>query len=112
MNNKPFIPDLSRHALVVTRVADGQWHVLAFDQLAEAMLATLPAPLHTLVDAADAESASRWQRAGFTVRRREWEFAVPTDPRITGLESASPPSGVRIVPAGSADEGLLRAVDQ
>ena len=140
MNNKPFAPGPSRHALVVTRVADGQWHVLdddlvagrghavrrpdgrlfvsidawhdaAFDKLAEAMLAALPAPMYTVVDEADVESTSNWQRAGFTIRRREWQFVVPTDPRVTGLEALSSPPGVRIVPAGEVDEGLLRALD-
>ncbi len=141
MNNKPSAPDPGLHALVVTRVADGQWHVLeddlvagrghamrrpdgrlfvsidawheaAFDRLAEAMLANLPAPLHTVVDEADLESTSNWRRFGFTIRRREWEFVVPTDPRVTGLEALSPPPGVRIVPAGEADEDLLRALDR
>jgi GNAT superfamily N-acetyltransferase len=141
MNNKPFAVDPSGQTLVVTRVADGQWHVLdddlvagrghavrrpdgrlfvsidawhdaAFDRLAEVMLASLPAPLYTVVDEADAESTSRWRQAGFAVRRREWEFSVPTDPRVTGLEASQPPPGVRIVPAGSADEGLLRALDR
>ena len=125
----------------VTRVADGQWHALeedlvvgrghamrrpdgrlfvsidawhdaAFDQLADAMLTTLPAPLYTVADEADLESRAGWQRAGFTIRRREWEYVVPTDPRVTGLEAISPPPGVRTVPAGAADEDLLRAVDR
>lgn len=141
MNKKPLAAGQSRTTLVITRVADGQWHVLdddlvagrghaarrpdgrlfvsidawhesAFDRLAEAMLASLPAPLYTVVDEADVESISRWQRAGFTVRRREWEFSVPTDPRVTGLDASLPPPGVRIVPAGAADEGLLRALDR
>lgn len=141
MHNNPLAPAPDKHALVVTRVADGQWHVLdddlvagrghaarrpdgrlfvsidawhdaAFDRLAEAMLTALPAPLHTVIDEADTESASRWQRVGFTIRRREWEFVVPTDPRLTGLEAALPPPDVRIVPAGAADEGLLRALDR
>ncbi|WP_030675222.1 N-acetyltransferase [Streptomyces rimosus] len=129
------------NALLITRVADGQWHALdddlvvgrghaqyrpdgrlfvsidawhdtTFDRLAEAMSADLPAPLHTVVDEADAELTAGWRRAGFTVRRREWEYAVPTDPRITGLGEVRPPSGVTIVPAGQADEDLLRAVDR
>ena len=141
MNIKPLTSDPGMSALVVTRVADGQWHLLdddlvvgrghaarrpdgrlfvsidawhgaAFDRLAEAMLAALPAPLYTVVAEADAESAAHWRRAGFAVRRREWEFLVPTDPRVTGLEAALPPSGVRIVPSGAADEGKLRAVDR
>jgi GNAT superfamily N-acetyltransferase len=86
------------------------WHGAAFDHLAEAMLADLPTPLYTVVDEADAELTCCWRRAGFTACRREWEFVVPTDPRVTGLEPSPPPPGVRIVPAGQADEGLLRAL--
>ncbi|MET9759113.1 GNAT family N-acetyltransferase [Streptomyces sp. NPDC006372] len=141
MDTKPFHSGLSDDALTITRVADSQWHALdddlvvgrghaqhrpdgrlfvsidawhdaAFDQLAEPMLAGLPAPLYTVVDEADVELTARWRRAGFTVRRREWEYAVPTDPRVTGLEAALPPAGVTIVPAGQADESLLRAVDR
>ncbi|MFF1542661.1 GNAT family N-acetyltransferase [Streptomyces sp. NPDC058291] len=141
MNTKPFASGLSEHAVTITRVADRQWHALdddlvvgrgyahprpdgrlfvgidawhdaAFDRLAEAMVTELPAPLYTVVDEADAELTVGWRRAGFTVRRREWEYVVPTDPRVTGLEAVRPPAGVTIVPAGRADEGLLRAVDR
>lgn len=141
MNPKPFMPGLTGNAVMITRVAGGQWHALdddlvvgrghavhrpdrrlfvsidawhdaIFDRLAEAMLAELPAPLFTLVDEADVELTACWQRAGFTVRRREWEYVVPTDPHVTGLEEAQPPSSVTIVPAGEADEGLLREVDR
>ncbi|WP_251091494.1 GNAT family N-acetyltransferase [Streptomyces sp. Caat 7-52] len=141
MDTKPFTSGPSENAVVVTRVADGQWHALdddlvvgrghaehrpdgrlfvsidawhdaAFDRLAEAMPAQLPAPLYTVVDEADVELTARWRRAGFTVRRREWEYAVPTDPRVTGLDAVLPPLGVTIVPAGQADERLLRAVDR
>ncbi|WP_457809606.1 hypothetical protein, partial [Clavibacter michiganensis] len=68
--------------------------------------------LYTVVDEADIELTAGWRRAGFTVRRREWEYAVPTDPRVTGLDKALSPSGVTILPAGEADERLLRAVDR
>ncbi|HWG28772.1 GNAT family N-acetyltransferase [Actinospica sp.] len=141
MNTKPFASRPSGRTLLVTRIADGIWHALeddlvvgrghaarrpdgrlfvsidawhdaAFEQLAEAMLAALPAPLYTLVDEADVDMASGWQRVGFTVRRREWEFAVPTDPLTTGLAGVVPPPGVTIVPVGAADEGPLRAVDR
>ena len=37
---------------------------------------------------------------------------MPTDPRVTGLDGVLPPSGVTIVPAGQADEHLLRAADR
>jgi ribosomal protein S18 acetylase RimI-like enzyme len=139
MNQKPFMSGAG--AVAVTRVADGQWqardgdlaagrgyaehrpdgrlfvcvdawHDTAFDRLAEAMVAELPAPLYTLVDEADTALTARWRRAGFAIRRREWEYEVPTDPRATGLEDVPPPPGVTIVPAGHADEGRLRAVDR
>ncbi|MFI1095580.1 GNAT family N-acetyltransferase [Streptomyces sp. NPDC020917] len=141
MDKKPFTPGLGENAVTVTRVADRQWHALdddvvagcgyaehradgrlfvsidawhdaAFDRLAEVMPAELPAPLYTVVDEADVELTARWRRAGFTVRRRECEYAVPTDPGVTGLEAVQPPPGVAIVPAGQADETLLRAVDR
>ncbi|MEU8695001.1 GNAT family N-acetyltransferase [Streptomyces sp. NPDC048665] len=141
MNMKPFTSGPRENAVLVTRVADRQWHALdddlvvgrglavhrpdgrlfvsidawhdaTFDRLAEAMLPELPAPLYTVVDESDVELTAAWQRAGFTIRRREWEYVVPTDPQITGLEAVLPPSGVTIVPAGQADETLLRAVDR
>ncbi|MCR6488738.1 GNAT family N-acetyltransferase [Amycolatopsis sp. OK19-0408] len=127
--------------MAITRVADRHWHALdddlvvgrgyaehrpdgrlyvsidawreaTFDRLAEAMLPELPAPLHTVVDEGDVDLIACWERAGFTVRRREWEYRVPTDPARTGLGDVRPPSGVTIVPAGQADEDLLRAVDR
>ncbi|MER6746674.1 GNAT family N-acetyltransferase [Streptomyces fungicidicus] len=141
MDTKPFISGLSENAVMITRVADRQWHALdddlvvgrghaehrpdgrlfvsidawhdvAFDRLAEAMLAELPAPLYTVVDEADVELTAGWRRAGFMIRRREWEYMVPTDPQATGLEAVLPPPGVTILPAGQADERLLRAVDR
>lgn len=141
MDTKPCTSGLSKNAVMITRVADRQWHALeddlvvgrgyaehrpdgrlfvsidawhdaAFDRLAEAMSVALPAPLYTVVDEADVELTAGWQRAGFTIRRREWEYAVPTDPRGSGLDEVLPPPGVTIVPAGQADERLLRAVDR
>jgi hypothetical protein len=125
------------HAVLISRVASGQWHALeddlvvgrgeasrrpdgrmfvsidawhgvAFDRLAEAMLAALPRPLHTVVDEADLDLTVQWQRAGFTTRRREWEYAVPTDPRATRLDSALPPPGVTIKAFGSAEALSVR----
>ena len=129
-------PVESRHALLISRVAPGQWHVLendlvagrgevtrrpdgrmfvsidawhcaAFERLASAMLTALPRPLHTVVDEADLELTARWQRAGFTTRRREWEYAVPTH----GFDQALPPPGVTIKAFGRAVEAPLRALD-
>jgi GNAT superfamily N-acetyltransferase len=136
MNTKPYSAAPGGRALVVTRVADGQWHVLdddlvagrghaarrpdgrmfvsidawhraAFDRLAEEMVAELPAPLHTVVGEADVEETAAWRRFGFTIRRREWEFVVPTGPGLSRV-----PAGVRIIPAGEADEKSLRALDR
>ncbi|WP_053849386.1 GNAT family N-acetyltransferase [Streptomyces sp. NRRL B-24085] len=141
MKPTPFTSGLSEHAVMITRVADRQWHALdddlvvgrghaqhrpdgrlfisidawhdtAFDRLAEAMLKELPSPLYTVVDEADIELTAAWRRAGFTLRRREWEYVVPTDPQVTRLDAVLPPSGVTILPAGQADERLLRAVDR
>ncbi|MGC1211247.1 MAG: GNAT family N-acetyltransferase [Micromonospora sp.] len=129
------------HAVLISRVAPRQWHALeddlvvgrgevsrrpdgrmfvsidawhgaAFERLAEAMLAALPRPLHTVVDEADLDLTAQWQRAGFTTRRREWEYSVPTDPRATGLDSALPPSRVTIRAFGRAEEAPLRALDR
>jgi ribosomal protein S18 acetylase RimI-like enzyme len=49
---------------------------------------------------------------GFTTRRREWEYLVPTDPQITGPGSALPPSGVTMVDIDEAEEGRLRNLDR
>jgi ribosomal protein S18 acetylase RimI-like enzyme len=133
--------DTGEHTTVITRVAQRHWHALeddlvvgrgeasrrpdgrtflsidswhggVFDQLATAMLADLPTPLYTVVDEADLDLTASWRRAGFTTRRREWEYVVPTDPRVTGLGSVVPPADVTIVAAGAADERRLRTVDR
>jgi ribosomal protein S18 acetylase RimI-like enzyme len=65
-----------------------------------------------VVDEANLDLTAQWQRAGFTTRRREWEYAVPTDPGATGLDSAPPPPGVTIKALGTAEEALLRALDR
>lgn len=100
----------------VSRRPDGRlfvsvdaWHATVFDQLAAALRTDLPWPLHTVVDEVETELTAGWQRAGFTPRRREWEYSVPTDPAGTGLDSAAPPPGVTIV---AAAEGPLRALDR
>ncbi|WP_448318226.1 GNAT family N-acetyltransferase [Streptomyces sp. CO7] len=103
----------------VSRRPDGRlflsvdvWQDAAFDRLAAAMLADLPEPLHTLVGDEDHDRRVGWERLGFTVGRREWAYDLPTDPRVTGLGAAPLPAGVTILPAGEADEGLLRALDR
>ena len=83
------------------------WHRSVFDRLADAMLADLPAPLYTVVDEVHTDLIAGWERAGFTIRRREWEYLVPTRQR-----PAAPPPGVTLVPRGSAAEGPLRELDR
>ena len=129
------------HTVVITRVAERHWHALeddrvvgrgeaarrpdgrlflsidawhgaVFDRLADAMLPDLPKPLYTVVDEADVDLTSGWERAGLTIRRREWEYLVPTDPHVTGLDPARPPSGVTILGLGEAAEGPLVALDR
>jgi GNAT superfamily N-acetyltransferase len=83
------------------------WHGAVFDRLAEAMLAELPRPLHTMVDGFDHDTRARWERAGMTVRRREWLYQVPTGSRP---DLVPPPAGVTLLPVGAAEEGPLREV--
>jgi GNAT superfamily N-acetyltransferase len=143
-----FMNHTTQHAVHVVRVADQHWHALeddcvvgrghttyrpdgrifvsvdawqgsTFDLLADALLAALPRPLHTLVDEADRELTAQWHAAGFAAHRREWEYVVPTDPLLTGLDAVVPPPRVEIraldgrhVEAAWRDEqlGLLRLV--
>ncbi len=88
------------------------WHAPVFDRMAAMMVRDLPRPLYSVVDGADPESAADWRRAGFTPARREWQYEVPTDPQVTGLDAVTAPAGVTIVPAGEADGVLLRALDR
>ncbi|EOD70237.1 GNAT family N-acetyltransferase [Amycolatopsis vancoresmycina] len=78
------------------------WSDADFALLAADMLPALPRPLYTVVDEADAELRSRWESAGFTIRRREWEYVVPTD-------VVPVPADVTIRPP--SDERLLRAFE-
>ncbi|WP_370945530.1 GNAT family N-acetyltransferase [Amycolatopsis sp. cg5] len=78
------------------------WHRSVFDRLAAAMLAALPGTLHTVVDESDQDLLAAWHQAGFTIRRREWEYVVPTGPAL-------PRPGITIVPA---EDGPLRELDR
>ncbi|MEV0978559.1 GNAT family N-acetyltransferase [Streptomyces sp. NPDC049915] len=88
------------------------WQGAVFDELAAAMLADLPEPLHTVVGEADHDLRASWEALGFTVGRREREYDLPTDVRETGLGGLRLPPDVTILPAGAADESLLRALDR
>jgi ribosomal protein S18 acetylase RimI-like enzyme len=133
MNTLPFHPDLGAHPVSIARVAENQWHAVEndlvvgrghasrrldgrtfvsidtwrdaiFDQLAAAMVADQSVPLHTVVDETDRDLASSWERVGFTISRREYDFVVPTD-----QPAAPAPANVVIA---AADEGPLRLVDK
>jgi ribosomal protein S18 acetylase RimI-like enzyme len=141
MNSAPSTSGTGERTVVITQIAERQWHALeddqvvgrgeawrrldgrlfvsidswhdaAFARLADAMLTDLPRPLYTMVDEADVELTAHWERAGFTTGRREWMCLVPTDPQATGLDSVQPPSDVTIVPAGEAEEGPVRRLDR
>jgi ribosomal protein S18 acetylase RimI-like enzyme len=141
MNTSHFASGTGERPVTVTRVAESQWLALddgselgsadvsrrpdgrlfvsidtweerVFDRLAAAVLAELPAPLHAVVDETDLDTRAAWERAGFTVGRREREYVLPTDPHVTGLEAVRPPSDVTIVPVGRAQEGPLRSLDR
>lgn len=64
------------------------WHDAVFDRLAAAMLAELPAPLYTLVDADDPATTANWERAGFAPHRRTRQYL------LTPVEAPEPPAGV------------------
>lgn len=104
--------DTSRRSDGRLFVSIDAWHGAVFHRLAAAMLADLPTPLHTVVDEADEALTADWLTAGFSIAGRERGYVVPTDPRITGLGSHMPPRDVTIVPAGQADLGELRLLDQ
>ncbi|WP_063045669.1 GNAT family N-acetyltransferase [Nocardia pseudovaccinii] len=136
MNSMNFTAGMGEPTVVITRVAETQWQAVAddrvigrgdasrrpdgriflsidswhgtvFDQLASAMLPALSRPIYTVVDEVDVDLRSAWERAGFTTRRREWEYLVSTDPHHTGLDSVPSVEGVTILPVGAAQEVLL-----
>lgn len=87
------------------------WHEADFFRLAEAMLASLPKPLYTVVDEDDVALLCRWESLGFGPRRREWEYVMATDPRLTGLGAVATPAGVTVTaPAEAPLRELNRTV--
>ncbi|GAA1170334.1 ribosomal protein S18 acetylase RimI-like enzyme [Kitasatospora gansuensis] len=141
MNTTQPTPGPTGHPLTVLQVSEHQWHAVqddrvvgradawqrpdgrtfvstdawdgaVLDRLTAAAATGLPTPLYTLVDENDPDLLASWQRAGFTLHRREWQYAVPTDPNSTGLDALRPPSDLRILPAGQAAEAPLRALDR
>ncbi|WP_086845588.1 GNAT family N-acetyltransferase [Amycolatopsis kentuckyensis] len=95
----------------VSRRPDGRlflsidtWDDADFALLAADMLPALPRPLHTVVDEADTDLRSRWESVGFTTRRREREYVLPTAPGTVPV-----PAGLTIGPP--SDERALRSLD-
>ncbi|WP_206789166.1 N-acetyltransferase [Amycolatopsis sp. MtRt-6] len=110
MNHLHERPDVAGRG-EVSRRPDGRlflsidtWDDADFALLAADMLPVLPRPLYTVVDEADAELRSRWESAGFTIRRREREYVVPTAPGVVAV-----PAGVTIGPP--SDERLLSSAE-
>lgn len=124
------------NTIVITRVAERQWHALdddlvvgrgdasprpdrrlflsidawhddVFAHLAEAMLAALPRPLYTVVDEADLDLRTWWVQAGLTTRRREWEYVMSSRG-----DGAVPPRGLTLLPIGTAELDPLRHLDR
>jgi GNAT superfamily N-acetyltransferase len=82
------------------------WHDAVFDRLAAAMLADLPAPLSTLVDADDPGTTANWRRAGFEIHRRDRQYLLT--PR-----EAVPTPGVTVTGGDGefrADGGVIRVL--
>jgi len=88
------------------------WRTDVFDELLQTMAHELTQDLFTTIDEADGERLDQWSGRGFTVNRRENEYLIPTDPEITRLRIAAPPTGLRIVSAAVVDEGRLRQLDE
>jgi ribosomal protein S18 acetylase RimI-like enzyme len=95
--------DASRRSDGRILVSIDAWHGAVFDRLAEAMLADLPRPLHTMVDGSDDETFAGWERAGMVLGRREWLYRVPTGPR-----PGAAPAGLTLLPIGAPEQAQLQ----
>ncbi|MGY2061226.1 hypothetical protein ACW9HQ_40685, partial [Nocardia gipuzkoensis] len=80
------------------------WRDTDFDRLAAAMLPELSTPVYTVVDEVDTDLRTAWERAGFTVRRREWEYFAAIGPQPDSI-----PADVTILPLGAAEPEPLRS---
>ncbi|MGW3967224.1 GNAT family N-acetyltransferase [Amycolatopsis sp. NPDC005003] len=100
----------------VSRRPDGRlflsidaWNDEDFALLAADLLPALPRPLYTVVDEADADLRRRWESAGFSTRRREWEYVLPASPGAVPVPAdvtIGPPSDARSL---SSAEDVIRA---
>jgi GNAT superfamily N-acetyltransferase len=134
MNSSHHNAGLGARAVMISRVADNQWHAIendlvvgrghasrrldgrtfvsidtwrddVFDRLAAAMQADQQTTQYTVVDETDHDLTASWVRAGFATWRRESEFVVRTE-----LTPAAAPSGVSIETAPT--EVPLRELDR
>jgi len=98
---------------------DRRWH-LAIDTwradvhrtLLQAVIDDVRDDLYSTVDEADEVALHEWSDSGFTVHRRETTYVLPTDPDVTGLREAMPPSGIDIVSAIAVPDEQLRHLDE
>ena len=67
--------------------------------------------LYASIDEADGQALERFAGLGFAVLRRESNYLIPTDPKITGLHFIPEPEGVVIISAVDAFEDQLRLLD-
>lgn len=71
----------------------------------------LGSELYVTVDEGDEEALRRYEQLGFVVNRREHQYLVPTDPKVTGLRAFEVREGVVFVPADRVDADRLRTLD-
>jgi RimJ/RimL family protein N-acetyltransferase len=87
------------------------WTAAASSSLIAAVADDLGQDLYTMIDEADEAGLRDWGAAGFTVRRREHNYQVPTDLGGTRPPGALLPAGMSLVSADAVDEDGLRQLD-
>jgi hypothetical protein len=82
----------------------------SYKSLQAAVADNTASDLYAAVEETDLEALGIFTRLGFTVKRRESNYVVPTDPQVTGLNAALP-DGIVIISAIDADEDDMRLLD-
>lgn len=93
-------------------IALDYWRDDVGETLLKAIDEDLRADLYTTIDGADGAQIELWSAHGFTINRRQNDYLIPTDPEVTGLRGAAPPTGFKLRSAASVDETRLRALDE
>ncbi len=83
----------------------------AYEPLLRAAAGELRRDLYVTVDEADEDARRRYGRLGFVSVRREIEYAIATDPDVTGLAGIKSPFGYAFLSADQVEEDRLRALD-